>query len=274
MSSNGSIIELRRVSKAFGQQRVLDDIDLAIETGKSTVIIGRSGTGKSVLLKHIVGLLRPDKGEVYFDGQRIDQLSEHKLVPIRRQISFVFQLNALFDSMSVGENVAFPLVHNTPTRLSRQHIEKQVTQCLDLVGLAKYDKKRPADLSGGEKKRVALARAICVEPAPRVILYDEPTAGLDPQRSDVINKVIRTLQEEIHVTSIVVTHDMKSANEVGDRILLLWGGRFIADAAPGELSATRDDRVIRFINGDADPSDLAALMAGRDSAEPALDKKN
>jgi phospholipid/cholesterol/gamma-HCH transport system ATP-binding protein len=263
VSSSEPIIELRRVSKAFGQQRVLDDIDLAVERGSATVIIGRSGTGKSVLLKHIVGLLRPDKGEVYFDGQRIDRLRERQLVPIRRQISFVFQLNALFDSMSVAENVAFPLVHNAPKRLSKKHIAAEVAHCLELVGLAGFEKKRPADLSGGEKKRVALARAIAVDPPPRVILYDEPTAGLDPQRSDVINKVIRTLQSEIQVTSIVVTHDMKSANEVGDRVLLLWGGRFIADASPAELVSQRDPRVTRFINGEADPIDLAKLEAGR-----------
>lgn len=263
MSNSHSIIELRRVSKAFGQQRVLDDIDLSIEAGRSTVIIGRSGTGKSVLLKHIVGLLRPDKGEVHFDGRRVDRLSESQLVPIRRQISFVFQLNALFDSMSVGDNVAFPLVHNAPERFSQKKIASKVAHCLELVGLAGYQKKRPAELSGGEKKRVALARAISVEPAPRVILYDEPTAGLDPQRSDVINKVIRALQAELNVTSLVVTHDMKSAYEVGDRILLLWGGRFIADAPPEGLRETPDSRVSRFINGEADPSDLEKLQLGR-----------
>ena len=159
-----SIIELRRVSKSFGRQRVLDDIDLKIERGRTTVIIGRSGTGKSVLIKHIVGLLRPDRGEVYFGGQRIDQLGERKLVPIRRQISFVFQLNALFDSLSVVENVAFPMTENSVGRVSKRRIRELARRCLELVGLAGFEHKRPAELSGGEKKRVAVARTLALEP--------------------------------------------------------------------------------------------------------------
>jgi phospholipid/cholesterol/gamma-HCH transport system ATP-binding protein len=252
------IIELRRVSKSFGQQRVLADVDLRIERGKSTVIIGRSGTGKSVLLKHIVGLLRPDVGEVYFEGQRIDGLSERALTPVRRQISFVFQLNALFDSLTVAENVGFIM---TEQGAGKRKTRKLVEHCLDLVGLAGFEGKRPAELSGGEKKRVALARAIAVDPAPKVILYDEPTAGLDPQRADTINKLIRNLQREVDVTGVVVTHDMKSAYEVGDRILMLWNGRFIADGAPQELKGARDDHVRRFIEGTAEPEDLKTLSA-------------
>lgn len=256
------IIELRRVSKAFGRQRVLDDIDLKIAGGKTTVIIGRSGTGKSVLLRHIVGLLRPDRGEVYFQGQRIDRLGERRLVPIRQQISFVFQLNALFDSMTVAENVAFPLVQNSRGRLDRGKVADTVERCLSLVGLSGFEDKRPADLSGGEKKRVAVARAIAMDPPPKVILYDEPTAGLDPQRSDVVNKLIRSLQREVHVTGVVVTHDMKSAREVGDRVLMLSDGRFIADGPPEQLSQSRDERVRRFIDGVAEPNDLRSLASG------------
>jgi phospholipid/cholesterol/gamma-HCH transport system ATP-binding protein len=255
------IIELRGVSKAFGRQRVLDGIDLRVERGKNTVIIGRSGTGKSVLLKHIVGLLRPDQGEVHFEGQRIDRLGESALVPIRRQISFVFQLNALFDSMSVLENVSFPMVENAIGRLDRPHFHRLSRQCLHRVGLAGFDAKRPAELSGGEKKRVALARAIALEPPPKVILYDEPTAGLDPQRSDVINKLIRHLQHKVHVTGIIVTHDMKSAAEVGDRILMLWDGCFIADGTPQELLASTDPHVQRFVRGAAEPDDVTILRA-------------
>lgn len=253
------IIELRRLSKAFGRQRVLDDIDLRVETGRTTVIIGRSGTGKSVLLKHIVGLLRPDRGEVWFEGRRIDPLSERALTPIRRRISFVFQLNALFDSMSVRENVAFPMVENSSGRVDRKRLAQIVDRSLEIVGLSGFGDKRPADLSGGEKKRVAIARGIAMDPPPAVILYDEPTAGLDPQRSDVIRKLIRHLQDEFKVTGIVVTHDMKLASEVGDRVLMLWNGRFIADAPPGELLKSRDEHVQRFVEGIAEPDDVRAL---------------
>jgi len=259
VSSDAPIIEFRQVSKAFGRQVVLDAVDLQVERGRSTVIIGRSGTGKSVLLKHIVGLLRPRRGEVYFEGQRIDQLRERAWVPIRRQISCVFQLNALFDSMTVLENVAFPMMENSTARLNKKDIRNLASRCLRLVGLAGFDGKRPAELSVGEKKRVALARAIALDPPPKVILYDEPTAGLDPQRSDVINKLIRELQNEVHVTSIVVTHDMKSAYEVGDRILMLYDGRFIADGTPDDLRGSTDPRVRRFVQGVAEPGDIIAL---------------
>jgi phospholipid/cholesterol/gamma-HCH transport system ATP-binding protein len=255
------IIELRRVSKAFGRQRVLDDIDLKIERGKCTVIIGRSGTGKSVLLKHIVGLLRPDKGEVYFEGRRIDILPERALAPVRRKISFVFQLNALFDSLSVAENVGFPMSEQRSGRADRGKIRKLTTRCLELVGLSGFEGKRPAELSGGEKKRVALARAIALDPAPDVILYDEPTAGLDPQRADAINKLIRHLQREVNVTGVVVTHDMKSATAVGNRILMLRGGRFVADGTPDELQRSTEAHVRRFIEGSAEPEDVMTLSA-------------
>ncbi|MGD8453524.1 MAG: ATP-binding cassette domain-containing protein [Phycisphaerae bacterium] len=255
------IIELRRLSKSFGAQRVLDDVDLRIERGQTTVIIGRSGTGKSVLLKHIVGLLRPDRGEVYFAGQRVDQLGERQFVPIRRQISFVFQLNALFDSMSVAENVAFPMMENSAAPLRRREIMALASRRLEMVGLAGFEDKRPADLSGGEKKRVAVARAIAMEPPPKVILYDEPTAGLDPQRSDVINRLIRQLQQDVGVTGIVVTHDMRLATDVGHRILMLWNGRFIADGTPAQLQQTRNEHVRRFIEGQAEPEDIHTLTS-------------
>lgn len=261
MDNEQPVIELRGVSKAFGRQRVLDEIDLKAARGRNTVIIGRSGTGKSVLLRHIVGLLRPDRGEVYFEGRRIDKLGERALVPVRQQISFVFQLNALFDSMTVRENVAFPMMENSTVRLNRVQIRKLASKCLDMVGLAGFEDKRPAELSGGEKKRVALARAIAMEPAPKVILYDEPTAGLDPQRCDVINRLIRQLQEQVQVTGVVVTHDMKTAAEVGDRVLMLWNGRFIADGTPAELIRNQEPHVRRFVEGTAEPADIATLRA-------------
>lgn len=259
MPGSDSIIEFRGVTKSFGAQRVLDDIDLKIARGRTTVIIGRSGTGKSVLLKHIVGLLRPDRGEIYFEGERIDRLGERRLTPIRRQISFVFQLNALFDSMTVLENVAFPMTENSNRKVSRKEIRDLAHRRLEMVGLAGFDNKRPGELSGGEKKRVAVARALAMEPPPKVILYDEPTAGLDPQRSDVVNKLIRQLQDEVHVTGLVVTHDMKSAATVGDRVLMLRNGRFIADGTPEELLAATEPRVRRFVTGEAEPEDVATL---------------
>jgi phospholipid/cholesterol/gamma-HCH transport system ATP-binding protein len=253
------VIELRGVRKAFGRQLVLDDVDLAIEGGRNTVIIGRSGTGKSVLLKHIVGLLRPDRGEVHFEGRRIDRLNERQLVPIRRQISFVFQLNALFDSMTVLENVSFPMTENRVGRLDRKAIRDLAARCLHLVGLRGFESKRPAELSGGEKKRVAFARAIALDPPPKVILYDEPTAGLDPQRSAVVNRLIRDLQTEVRVTGVVVTHDMKSAAEVGDRILMLNDGRFLADGTPEQVLSTDQPAVRRFVQGIAEPGDVVKL---------------
>jgi phospholipid/cholesterol/gamma-HCH transport system ATP-binding protein len=245
------IIELKQVSKAFGRQTVLNAIDLHIERGSSTVIIGRSGTGKSVLLRHIVGLLRPDRGEVYYEGRRIDRLSERQLVPIRREISFVFQLNALFDSMTVGQNVAFPMTENGNGRANPRRIADLVRHCLQMVGMAGFEDKRPADLSGGEKKRVALARAIAMDPPPKVILYDEPTAG--------ITRLIRQLQHEVNVTSVVVTHDMKLAAQAGDRVLLLRNGCFLGDGTPEDLLSSRDEHVRRFVDGLAEPEDLATL---------------
>jgi phospholipid/cholesterol/gamma-HCH transport system ATP-binding protein len=253
------IIELRRVSKSFGRQRVLDDIDLKVQRGSNTVVIGRSGTGKSVLLKHIVGLLRPDKGEICFEKQRIDRLGERALVPIRRQISFVFQLNALFDSMTVLENVAFPMTENSRRRVPHAKILQLASRCLDLVGLARFENKHPAELSGGERKRVAVARAIAMDPPPKVILYDEPTAGLDPQRCDVINKLIRHLQERMNVTAVVVTHDMNTASEVGDRLLMLFDGRFVFDGRPQDVSGSKEPHVRRFVQGIAEPGDIITL---------------
>src|SRR5687767_11296510 len=203
------LIELRNVSKRFGSLHVLRRVNLSIEAGQCLVILGGSGSGKSVMLKHMVGLLKPDKGQVFFDGQRIDDLAERKLVPVRQQFGFLFQMGALFDSVNVEENVAFPLVEHT--NKPADEIRQIVLEKLALVGLRDAGKKMPAELSGGQRKRVALARAIAL--GPRVILYDEPTTGLDPIRSEVINELILKLQRELHVTSIVVTHDMNS--EIG-----------------------------------------------------------
>jgi phospholipid/cholesterol/gamma-HCH transport system ATP-binding protein len=250
-----SLIEFRKVTKRFGRQVVLDHIDLEIEPGESLVIIGASGSGKSVMLKHMVTLLQPDEGQVFFDGRRIDNLPERKLPGVRVQFGFLFQMSALFDSMNVEDNVGFPLVEHT--HKSKEEISEIVNHKLRLVGLPKVRKKMPAELSGGQRKRVALARAIALD--PRVILYDEPTTGLDPIRSDVINELILKLQRELDVTSVVVTHDMQSAFKVGDRIVMLHEGHLIFDGTPQQIRASDDPVVRRFVLGEADEQELAAL---------------
>ncbi len=224
---------------------VLDGINLDLREGQCTVIIGESGSGKSVILKHIVRLLTPDAGEVWFHDERIDTVAERELVNIRRRFGFLFQLSALFDSMSVGDNIAFPLREHT--RKSRAEIEKVVREKLGMVGLDGIQSKSPAELSGGQKKRVALARAIALD--PEIILYDEPTTGLDPPRSDEINELIRKLQRSLKVTSVVVTHDMQSARKVGDRVVMLHHGKFIFDGTPEEITRAVDPRVRCFVEG-------------------------
>jgi phospholipid/cholesterol/gamma-HCH transport system ATP-binding protein len=250
-----ALIELRHVSKRFGRLVVLDDLSLSIEAGKCLVVIGASGTGKSVLLKHIVGLLRPDAGEVWYDGKRIDNLRERDLMSVRVNFGFLFQMGALFDSMTVEENVAFPI--NEHSDKTEDEARELATQKLALVGLRDSGKKLPAEMSGGQKKRVALARAIAMD--PKVILYDEPTTGLDPIRSDVINELILKLQHELKVTSLVVTHDMASAFKVADRIVMLHKGKIIFDGTPDEIRATKDPDVHHFVNGEASEEELAAL---------------
>jgi len=242
------IIEFRNVWKQFGPLRVLCGVDLAIERGKTTVVIGESGTGKSVLLKHMTGLLHPNRGEVYVDGQRIDLLSEKRLAPVRRRFGFLFQMGALFDSMSAAENIAFPMREHT--NYSDEKISQIVQKKLELVGLNGIQDKRPAELSGGQRKRVALARAIALD--PEIILYDEPTTGLDPIRADTINDLIIKMKKELGITSIVVTHDMTSAFKVADRIIMLHQGNFIADGTADDFRHATDLRVRRFVTGQAD----------------------
>jgi phospholipid/cholesterol/gamma-HCH transport system ATP-binding protein len=250
-----ALISLRHISKRFGRNIVLNDISLDVEAGKVVVVIGASGTGKSVLLKHIVGLLKPDAGEVWFDGQEIDELPERKLDDVRTRFGFLFQMGALFDSMTVAENVGFPLVEHT--QKTPQEIEAIVMQKLKMVGLTDAAKKMPAELSGGQKKRVALARAIALD--PDVILYDEPTTGLDPIRSDVINALIVKLQHELKVTSVVVTHDMHSAFKVADRIVMLNDGHIVFDGTPEEIQKSEEPVVKRFVLGEASEQELATL---------------
>jgi phospholipid/cholesterol/gamma-HCH transport system ATP-binding protein len=254
-----ALIELRHIFKRFGWLEVLNDVSLEIEKGKCLVIIGASGSGKSVMLKHIVGLLKPDKGEVWFAGERIDNLPERQLMNVRQRFGFLFQQGALFDSENVEHNVGFPLVEHTNKK--PEEIREIVDQKLRMVGLPDVAKKMPAELSGGQRKRVALARAIALD--PEVILYDEPTTGLDPIRSDVINELILKLEREIHVTSVVVTHDMNSAFKVADRIVMLYEGKLIFDGAPDDVRKSDNDVVKRFVHGEASEKELQMLESVR-----------
>lgn len=252
------VVRLVNVHKRFGDLVVLDGINLALRGGETTVIIGESGAGKSVILKHIVRLLRPDRGEVYYRSQRIDLLSERELSVLRPRFGFLFQLNALFDSMTVADNVGFPLREHT--RLSRREIEDVVGQKLAMVGLDGIQSKWPAELSGGQKKRVALARAIALD--PELILYDEPNTGLDPPRADEINELILKLERELKVTSVVVTHNMPSAAKVAARIIMLYHGKFIFDGTPEAIMKTEDARVRCFVEGRC-PDDVLDTLHGK-----------
>lgn len=250
------LIDLINLHKRFGKQIVLDGVTMSVEEGKCLVVLGPSGTGKSVLLKHIVGLLRPDKGQVWFEGKRIDELPERELMDVRQNFGFLFQMGALFDSLNNLENIGFPLTEHTtmtPAEIRAIALEK-----LHMVGLPEVGLKMPAELSGGQRKRVALARAIAL--SPKVILYDEPTTGLDPIRADVINELILKLQRELKVTSVVVTHDMASAFKVADRIVMLYDGRLHFDGTPDQIRQSEDPIVKRFIAGEAGEHELAGLM--------------
>lgn len=247
------------LNKKFGGRMVLDRISLAVEEGKTTVIIGPSGCGKTVFMKHLIVLERPDEGEMYYRGQRIDHLGERKLVPVRRKFGFCFQMGALFDSITVYENIIFPLrQHYTIT--DWKAVDEMVKQKLAMVGMDGYQNHYPANLSGGQRKRVALARAIALN--PEIILYDEPTTGLDPITSDIINELILKLNRELKVTSIVVTHDMRSAYKIGDRIVMLHHGRIIADGDAEYIRTHPNDIVQQFIQGKVSEAELAALKLG------------
>lgn len=256
--AGATIIRLADVHKSFGPLTVLDGVNLDVEQGKNTVIVGPSGTGKSVLLKHIVGLLSPDRGEVWFRDKRVDTLRETELVDIRMRFGFLFQMGALFDSMTVGQNICFPLTEHT--KMPRTEQADRCARVLGMVGLSGIDNKMPAQLSGGQRKRVALARAIVLE--PEVVLYDEPTTGLDPIRADVINELIVTLNRELGITSIVVTHDMVSARKIAHRMVMLYDGHIVADGDPDSFCNSDDDLVQRFVRGEADADDLQQIRSG------------
>lgn len=238
------MIEIKNLHKSFGNKKVLDGVDLIIETGKTLVIIGRSGCGKSVLLKHIVGLLDPDEGDVIFEGKSVINMNEKEIYEMRKEIGFLFQSGALFDSMDVEENVGIALVENT--NIPSNEIRKVVEEKLSMVGLKGVQHMKTSDLSGGMKKRVALARALVSN--PKYILYDEPTTGLDPIMSDVIDALIKDLAEKLKVTSIVVTHDIFSVYEVADKVAMMHEGKIYFEGTPEELLKTNDKLIRSFLH--------------------------
>ena len=250
-SADTALVRIVGVEKKLGRQKVLKGVNLDIREGERMVIIGRSGGGKSVLLKHIIGLMQPDAGEVWFRDKDLAQLNEEQLVPLRKETGMLFQNGALFDSLSVGENVAFPL--REKGGLSEKEIQSEVERALKIVDLPNQGHKWPSELSGGMRKRVALARAAIAKPA--LMLYDEPTSGLDPVVSDSINKLMIRLGDELKMTSVIVTHDMVSAREVGDRIAMLYEGRIYCVDEPKVVLESQDPVVKRFVNGISDASD-------------------
>lgn len=242
---HGQLIQLKNVHKAFGPKRVLDGFTLDVPDGETMVIIGYSGTGKSVAIKHIVGLLEPDRGEVWVDGLNVPELSRRDLYALRSSIGYVFQFAALFDSYTIGENVAMGL--RKQGELTDAEIDQRIEEALDLVDLPGVRERFPAELSGGMRKRVGIARAIALR--PKYILYDEPTTGLDPVTSAVIDQLMVRMREKLHVTGVVITHDMRSAFTVGTRIAMLYQGRVRYEGTIDDIKQTTDPVVRQFVEG-------------------------
>jgi phospholipid/cholesterol/gamma-HCH transport system ATP-binding protein len=239
------MIKIQGLAKRLAGKKVLDGVDLEIPNGKTIVVIGRSGGGKSVLLKHVVGLMTPDHGSIEIDSENIVGMKERELNAVRRRFGMLFQGAALFDSLTVGENVGLGLREHH--LLNGREIRERVAERLEWVGLEGSEKLKPASLSGGMRKRVGLARAIAMD--PQYILYDEPTTGLDPIMADVIDQLIRDMQKRLGVTSVVVTHDLASAYKIGDQIAMLNEGRIVFEGTPEETRNTRDTLVRQFIEG-------------------------
>lgn len=238
------MIEIKNLHKSFGENNVLRGVDLDIDTGETLVIIGRSGCGKSVLIKHIVGLMSPDDGYVKVEGQVVNEMSMNELYSLRRKFGFLFQGSALFDSMTVEENIALPLVESGK-KYSLAELEKRVSEKLEMVGMREVQKLKPAELSGGMKKRVGLARALITD--PDYIFYDEPTTGLDPIMSDSIDDLIKELTDRLNVTSVVVTHDMYSVKNVANQVAMMHEGKIYFAGTPSELIASGDITIKDFI---------------------------
>lgn len=247
------MIEVRDLHKGFGAQKVLSGVSFRIGESESVVIIGRSGCGKSVLLKHLIGLLRADAGQVIIDGQEISNLPERDLLEVRRKFGMLFQSAALFDSLNVAENISFVL--RRERQLSEAEINERVEEVLEMVELPGIQKKKPSELSGGMRKRVGLARAIIYK--PEIVLYDEPTTGLDPVVSDSIDHLIIRVRERLKITTVVVTHDTRSMRRVGQKILMMVNGKIYASGPPEEIFASQDPVIHRFVNGISDPKEVS-----------------
>jgi phospholipid/cholesterol/gamma-HCH transport system ATP-binding protein len=246
------MIEVRDLKKSFGTHVILNGVNLQIAEGESVVIIGRSGGGKSVLLKHLIGLLTPDSGQVLIEGENIVPMNERELLRVRHKFGMLFQSAALFDSMTVAENVGFAFRRDRS--LPEAEVRKKVADVLEMVDLPGTEDKKPAELSGGMRKRVGLARAIIYH--PRIVLYDEPTTGLDPVASDSIDKLILRVRDRLDVTTVVVTHDMRSARRLGQRIMMMYNQRIHATGTPDEIFQSADPIVRKFIDGVSDTKEL------------------
>lgn len=240
-------IQLTGLKKSFGPKVVLDGLDLSIARGDSIVVLGKSGVGKSVLLKHLIGLLEPDMGTVAVKGEDLWTASRSRRDEIRRRFGLSFQEGALFDSMTVGENVAFPLRRHT--RMIQAEVRERVAECLALVRLHGIEERRPAELSGGMRRRVGFARAIALK--PEILLFDEPTTGLDPITTDVLARVMVRMRDTLRPTMVTITHDLRVAFAAADRVALLDGGRIVADLPPQKFAESKDPRVAAFVHGDA-----------------------
>ena len=243
-----AVIKVVNVSKAFGSKVVLKNVNIEVELGESLVIMGGSGTGKTVLLRIIMGLLAPDLGHITIDGKTIQEISIPELFEVRKQIGMCFQMAALFDSMTVFENVAFALKRHT--KMTKNEIAMRVDECLAMVGLRGSDKLKPSELSGGMKRRVGFARAIALK--PKILLFDEPTTGLDPVMTDVIGRIILDLKQEMGVTSITITHDLKSAFMIADRVALIFQGECLAIEKPEAFKLNPNPVIQQFLRGDAE----------------------
>lgn len=243
ISRDEAIIRVDNISKSFGDLHILRDVDLQLYNGENLVVLGRSGTGKSVLIKLISGLLKPDKGDIHVLGEVVNHLDERGLRALRQRIGFSFQNSALYDSMTVRENLEFPLVRNK-RNLTRTEINKEVEEVLDGVGLSQAINQMPSELSGGQRKRIGIARTLILR--PDIMLYDEPTAGLDPLTCLEINSLINEVQERYKTSSIIITHDLSCAKMVGDRMVMLLDGKFARQGTFDEIFDTDDARVRPF----------------------------
>jgi phospholipid/cholesterol/gamma-HCH transport system ATP-binding protein len=246
------MIEVRDLKKSFGTHSILDGVSFRIEKGESVVIIGRSGGGKSVLLKLLIGLLQPDTGQVLIEGENIVPMNERELLHVRRKFGMLFQSAALFDSMTVAENVGFAF--RRERSLPEEEVRRKVAEVLEMVDLPGTEDKKPSELSGGMKKRVGLARAIIYH--PQIVLYDEPTTGLDPIVSDSIDQLILRVRDRLDVTTVVVTHDMRSTRRLGQRIMMLHNQKIYATGTPDEIFNSQDPVVRQFVEGVSDPKEL------------------